>query len=217
MRYGRDYEHGNRSWLDRASDAMGRWFGADEGGYDRDYGYRGRMGAHEMDRDTHDWQRGRMQGGGHGRFFSGGYDREMSGWGAGDRSGYGYRDEMGYGGRGQGMLGGRRGPMNEDRWEHFDTWHGRPESGRGFGQGYRGYGYGRGMEDEGRMGRGGYLGGGGNRGMQSSDEADWGRGFGGYGDYLTGRYRGSNSGGVNPGQHFRGYGVGGRQDYDPNW
>ena len=222
MRYGRDYgnQHhgGNRNWLDRAGEAVNRWFGNEGGHYDRDYGYRrdggsigggmmgGGYGGGQMG-GARDWHRVGMHGGeDRVRYVNRGYDRDMGG--------YGYTGGGGY--RGGSMDYGRE-------YRGGNAGYG---SGRGFGNGgYGGYGYGTpqrdldddmdrgGRMDRGGMDRGGYMGG--NRG--SADTGDFGRGSGGWGDYINSPFRGSNSGGVSPGQYFTGYGHGGRQSYGPGW
>lgn len=234
MRYGRDYgNNDNRSWLDRAGEKVGRWFGGDSHDYGRDYGYRGGgmqggMGGGGM--NARDWHPVRMHPGSDRVRYVERYDRDFGGGGSWGGSGYG---GYGYGGGGQmmdrggydaGYRGGMGGGMQGGMGGYGEGQRGTGTQ-RGFGNGgYGGYGYGtsdRDLQDNSGWSNRGYAGGnrGGMQGASNVDDDDWGRGAtGAWGDYTSGSMlRGSNSGGVPSGQHFRGYGHGSHQNYGPGW
>lgn len=132
-RYGRDYEH--RNWLDRAGDAVERWFGGGRGDYDRDFRGRG-----NMDRGRFEHDEG-IGGRGYGMVdrwnaSRGGYDREYGG--SDYRGGYGsgYRGgEMGRGGMDRGFGGGMDRGMSGGMQGGMGRGYGGGMGGRGSWQG----------------------------------------------------------------------------------
>ena len=196
--YGRDYD--DRGWFERAEDTVRGWFG---GGpqYDRDY---------PATRPRSDWAHSMNAGG----TWSRGPDRG---------EGYGYRTNNWN--NQHASLDSVRRATGEYYGADFD----RPgRYGAGMGMDYdRDFGRGR-TGRMGAMGRGmrGGMGRPTSGGMRGSErwlgreypgmyetEPEWGA-YGGYGGH---RWRNSTSGGVEPGRHFRGYGIGstGGSGYEP--
>ena len=188
MRYGHDYD---RNFLERAADTVRGWFGGRE--YDHDFhprgpGWRGDSGYRELGHPG----RGRVPRG---------YDRELhSGW-----RGDAYRTHRGY--------HPSHGGWDVD-WEHRGM--SRGGYGRDFDRGYRVDRHAwdeprgrmmRGRGPEWSRGRGAGVGRGWADGLGDMERGTAGN-WGDYRGHGMDNLRGANQGGVQPGAHYRGYGIG---------